>query len=257
MGPTELTPAAWVLLVLAAALVGFAKTAIAGVGSVAVVIFAAVLPARESTGALLPLLLCGDLLAVGLYHRHARWATLLQLLPGVVPGLLLGAWFVAVADDTLMRRSIAAVLLAMTGIQLWFRRDKRLMTPRTGSAQSATSGPPVMVTAAVGVLAGFATMTANAAGPVMTIYLVLAGLSMLDMLGTGAWFFLVVNAAKLPLSAGLHLISPGSLAIDALLVPAMLLGGAAGVMVIKRVDQRQFELAALALGGLAAVLLLL
>lgn len=90
MSPGELTITTWLWLALAGVLVGVAKTAIAGVGSVAVVIFAAVLPARESTGAILPLLVCGDLVAVVHYRRHADWVILWRLLPGVLPGLLLG-----------------------------------------------------------------------------------------------------------------------------------------------------------------------
>ncbi|MDP3892591.1 hypothetical protein [Nocardioides sp.] len=61
-------------------------------------------------------------------------------------------------------------------------------------------------------------MTANAAGAVMTIYLIEAGLSKLELLGPGAWFFLAVNLAKVPFSAGLDLISPESLVMDVLLV---------------------------------------
>ena len=71
----ELTLTVWLWLAVAGVLVGVAKTAINGVGSIAVVIFAAVLPARESTGAILPLLLCGDLIAVTWYRRHADWGT--------------------------------------------------------------------------------------------------------------------------------------------------------------------------------------
>ncbi len=243
----ELSATAWVALALAAVLVGFAKTALGGAASLAVVVFAAVLPARESTGALLPLLLVGDLLAVALYRRHGSWSQLLRLLPGVLPGLALGAWFVATVDDDVMRVAIGAILIVMTGTQLAQRVRSRgsLTSARTHAVRSV----------GVGVLAGFATMTANAGGPVMTWYLVLAGLPMLSMLGTGAWFFLVVNLAKVPFSAGLGLISGPSLLLDAVLVPAMLLGGLVGVLTVRRIQQRTFELAALALGLLSAVLL--
>ena len=84
------------------------------------------------------------------------------------------------------------------------------------------------MTLGTGATAGFATMTANAAGPVTTIYLIRAGLPMVQMIGTGAWFYLVVNLAKVPFSAGLGLITPTSLARDALLLPALLLGAASG-----------------------------
>lgn len=246
----DLTLTAWALLALAAVLVGFAKTAIGGVASVAVVVFATVLPVRESTGALLVLLLVGDLMAVRLYRRHASWRMLLRLLPGVVPGLVLGAVFLAFVDDAGLRVSIGVILLVMTLVQLVRRRSG----PRP--AVEGGHHPPWWLTLLIGVLAGFATMTANAANPVMTLYLLLAGLPMLQMLGTGAWFFLTVNLLKVPFSAGLGLISVESLLMDLALVPALLVGGAAGAAVIRRIDQRQFEVAALALSAVAATLLL-
>ena len=76
MAMGDLTVWAWLWLALGAMLIGFAKTAIGGVGAGAVVIFALVLPARESTGAVLPLLLFGDLVAVTYSRRHADWAIL-------------------------------------------------------------------------------------------------------------------------------------------------------------------------------------
>jgi uncharacterized protein len=245
----DLGPGTWALLLVAAGLVGFAKTAISGVASLSVVIFAFVLPARESTGALLPLLICGDVLAVGYYRRHARWGTLWRLFPGVVPGLLLGAWFVAVVDEAWMRRTIGLILLALCAMQLWTRAADR--TTATGSR-----GAHPLLATPIGAVAGFTTMTANAAGPVMTLYLILAGLPMLELIGTGAWFFAVVNLVKLPFSLGLGLVSPGSLVVDALLVPALLVGGLAGILAIRRMDQRTFETAALALSGASAALLL-
>ncbi len=251
MTPDALGVAGWAWLLLAAFLVGFAKTAIGGVGSLAVVIFAAVLPARESTGALLPLLLCGDLLAVSHYRRHTDWPTLLRLVPGVLPGLVLGTAFIAVVGDAVMLRTIGLILVVMSCLQLvqrWRRAAPELET---------RDHPHPALTLAVGVMAGFATMTANAAGAVMTIYLILAGLQKRQLLGTGAWFFLAVNLAKVPFSAGLSLISAESLWMDAALVPAMLVGGLVGIAVVNRIDQRQFELAALGFSAAAASLLLL
>lgn len=247
----ELTAAAWVAVVLGAALVGFAKTALGGAGSLAVVLFAVALPARESTGALLPLLLCGDVLAVALYRRHGSWTTLTRLLPGVLPGLLVGAWFVAAVDDRAMQLAIGAILLAMTAVQLGQRARARRTDP------SFSSAPHPVLSLGVGLVAGFTTMTANAGGPVMTLYLILAGLPMLGMLGTGAWFFLAVNLAKVPFSTGLGLISGPSLLLDLVLVPALLVGGAVGVLTIRRLQQHAFEVAALSLGAVASLLLVL
>ncbi len=151
-----------------------------------------------------------------------------------------------------MRRTIAVILLVMCGLQLW------QLTHRPGPAGAGTrarSGGPL--TLGTGAAAGFATMTANAAGPVTTLYLIRAGLPALRMIGTGAWFYLAVNLAKLPFSAGLGLVTPASVLRDALLVPALLLGAGMGILLVGRLRPRHFELVALGFSGAAALLLLL
>jgi hypothetical protein len=60
----ELNVWEWISLLFGSLLVGLSKTGIAGLGIFTVAIFASVLPARESTGVLLLLLICGDLIAV-------------------------------------------------------------------------------------------------------------------------------------------------------------------------------------------------
>jgi len=239
----------WTLLVVAGLMVGFAKTADGGVGALAVVLFAAVLPARTSTGALLPLLIAGDIVAVSTYHRHGSVQHLFRLLPGVVPGLLLGALFVGQVDDRAMKLAIGGILMLLSAIQVVQRATSgsRPRVPQPGVH-------PVW-TLAAGATAGFTTMTANAAGPVMTLYLIMAGLPMLEMLGTGAWFFLVVNLLKVPLSTSLHLITPPTLLLDLWLVPGMLVGAIVGRRIIRRLRQRQFELVTLALSTAAAAVL--
>jgi uncharacterized membrane protein YfcA len=100
-------------------------------------------------------------------------------------------------------------------------------------------------------------MVANAAGPVMTLYLLMAGLPMLEFLGTAAWFFLIVNAVKVPFSVGLGLLDTQALLFDLRLVPAVVAGAVVGRYVIRRTKQKQFEWAALMLTAVAAVPLLL
>jgi uncharacterized membrane protein YfcA len=226
-------------LVVAAVGVGFAKTAIGGVASVSVALFATVLPARESTGALLPLLLVGDVIAVTIYRRHADWPALLRLFPSVAVGVLVGVAFVARVDDTVMRRMIGGVLLVLVLVHLgqrWHRRDQDPYVMREEQHRRRHATALVF-----GVLAGFTTMVANAGGPVMSIYLLSAGLGMLGFLGTSAWFFLAVNLFKVPFSVGLDLISVESLILDLWLIPAVVVGAFLGRAVIHRIDQGRFE----------------
>ena len=253
---TDLSLTTWLLFILAALIVGLAKTSIGGLATLAVVIFASQLPARESTGALLPLLMVGDVLAVAAYRRHANWRLLARLFPWLAVGVVLGAVFVAYVDDSAMRRSIGIVLLALVGVQLFSRHD-RASGWRTDPNASHRTRVQHMATAAVGICAGFVTMVANAAGPLTTIYFLMAGLPMLEFLGTGAWLFLVVNLFKLPFSIGLGLIDASSLGTDAVLAPVVLLGAGIGYLLVRRIKQRQFEWLALALAAVSSVPLVL
>ncbi|QHC26710.1 TSUP family transporter [Streptomyces sp. GS7] len=300
-------------LVLAALVVGVSKTAVSGVGALSVALFAAVVPARESTGALLPLLLVGDVLAVRAYRRHTDWSALLRLLPSVAVGILLGVGFVAWTDDAVMRRTIGALLLTIVLHHLWQRclrragpasdggrvpqaraadREPGAGEPGAGAGgdagAAAGAGPapaartvrtartlraaltvravrqrrvraprPRQVRAPLfGLIAGFATMVANAGGPAMSLYLLSAGFGVLGFLGTGAWFFLIVNLVKLPFSVGLGLVTPGALALDGLLAPAVVAGALLGRALVRRVDQAVFERLVLVFTALAGLGLL-
>jgi uncharacterized membrane protein YfcA len=252
----DLSLSTWLLFVLAALIVGLAKTSIGGLATLSVVIFASQLPARESTGALLPLLMVGDVLAVAAYRRHANWRLLARLFPWVAVGVVLGAAFVARVDDDVMRRSIGLVLLGLVAVQLLSRHD-RARGWRTDPNVVQRTPAQRVATASVGVCVGVVTMVANAAGPVTTIYFLMAGLPMLEFLGTGAWLFLVVNLFKLPFSIGLGLIDASSLGADVVLVPVVLLGALIGYVFVSRINQQQFEWLALVLAAVSAVPLVL
>lgn len=237
------------LLAVAAVGVGFAKTAIGGLGTLAVAVFALVLPARESTAALLLVLLVGDLVAVTRYRHHVDWRLIRGLLPGILPGLVLGTWLLSVLSDTAMQRGLGVILLLLTGLQLAMRRR------RAGSDTPVRPWPwPARL--GVGTAAGTTTMVANAGGPVMTLYLLGQAVEKKRFVGTNAWFFFGINLCKLPFSAGLGLLEPRLLLLALVLAPCVLVGAALGITLIGRIRQQSFELAVLGAAALSAVVLL-
>ncbi|MEK8174113.1 sulfite exporter TauE/SafE family protein [Streptomyces sp. M19] len=238
----------FVALAAAAMLVGFSKTAVSGANTVSLAVFAAVLPARESTGILLPVLIAGDVLAVLTYRRHAHWPTLGGCSPPW-PGSGRRVVFMIWADDTAVRLSIGAILLFMAAVTVWRRRGA---PPRRSPGGGPWHTRPTAQGRFVRVLGGFTTMVANAGGPVMSMYLLSAGFRKLGFLGTSAWFFLIVNCAKVPFSVGLGLIDGRSLLLDAVLLAFVVPGAFLGKAIVHRIHQRLFErlvIAATVLGG--------
>ncbi|AVH55165.1 MULTISPECIES: sulfite exporter TauE/SafE family protein [Streptomyces] len=241
----------WEFAALAAAalLVGFSKTAVSGANTVSLAIFAAVLPARASTGVLLPVLIAGDVLAVLTYRRHAHWPTLWRLFPAVAVGVVGGTLFLTWADDGIVRTSIGAILLLMAAVTLWRRRVVAAQEEEPDSVLTRTGR---IKARSYGALGGFTTMVANAGGPVMSMYLLSAGFRKLGFLGTSAFFFLIVNVAKVPFSVGLGLIDGNSLLLDAALVAFVVPGAFIGKWAANRINQVFFErlvIAATVVGG--------
>jgi uncharacterized protein len=235
----------WMFLALGAFMIGLTKTGLPGLGVLAVAFFANVLPARASTGALLPLLLCADVVALARFRKHADWAYLWRLFPWVLPGILAGYLALGTLSDPAVRRLIGGILVVMVGLNTALR-----FRPAGSLAHVPHAA---WFTALTGLAAGFATMVANAAGPVMTLYLLAVGLPKLVLVGTGAWFFMLVNAGKVPFSLQLGLINLSSLWLDLALVPPMLAGTLLGPVLLRKLNQSRFETVTLLLSLLATL----
>ena len=233
-------------------MVGFAKTGIGGLGVVVVPLMAMIFPAQRSPGILLPMLIAGDVVAISYYHRHAQWRHLLRPMPWAVLGVLVGF---AVAKwcpwtDQAYARLIGSIVLVCVVLRYWQSRTE-------GETPVRTEQFPFWLAALVGVSAGFATMVANAAGPIWMIYLLALGLPKFELVGTGAWFFFVLNCFKVPFQWNLGNITGASLALNATIVPAILAGAVMGIFVLKRIDQKLFRSIILWLAAVAAAKLLL
>jgi len=224
----ELSLLAWALLAFAAAVGGLSKSAIPGSVTISVAIFAAALPAKESTGALLVLLILGDLCAIWVYRRSVEWRILIRLIPAVLVGLVLGFGFLARTTDRQVAVAIGLILLVVITLALYQRRAAPTRQARSARVLYGAAG-------------GFTTMVANAAGPVMSMYFLASRLPIRVFLGTAAWFFGVLNLIKLPFSVQLGLVTAESLRMNLALAPALLAGFVCGRLLVRRMNQQIFE----------------
>ncbi len=249
-------PWQWVLAVVAALLVGVSKTGISGLGMLFVVIFAQIMPARQATGIVLPLLCFGDLVAVASYRQHTQWRFLWRLFPWTAAGVVAGYLALGRIDDRQARTLIGVIVIVLVGLHVgrrWWAGRK------TGDAgqQTADGGHGWWFPPLIGVLAGFTTLVANAAGPLMVVYLLAMGLPKMEFVGTGAVFFMLLNLFKVPFMVNLGLINVHSFTLNLILAPAVLAGALAGRVILRRINQKIFENVALALSVAAGLKLLL
>ena len=203
------------------------------------------MPAREASGFVLPLLLCADLIAAKSYRQHTQWKHLLRLFPWTAGGVVLGWMAMGRIDDRQASWLIGLIVLGMVGLHLW-RRRKVGTEAELGFAFAAV----------IGVLAGFTTLIANAAGPLMAIYLLSTRLPKLEYMGTGAVFFLLINFFKVPFMINLGLINQQSFTGNLILLPAVFLGAMLGRKLLKIINQKLFETLALWMSAVAGLKLL-
>lgn len=245
----------WVLLAVAGFMVGLSKTGIAGLGVLAAAVFANVLPARASTGALLPLLILADVFAVASYFRQAIWSHLFKLFPWAVAGIIIGALAMGRMDDKQVRVVIGLILVAMVSMQIW--RKLRTEARRKAGEEVEDKVPEALWFAALmGILAGFTTMLANAAGPIMTLYLLAMRMPKMRFMGTAAWYFFILNSFKVPFNCHLGQIDGASMILDMKLAPFAIVGALYGRSILPHINQKVFESLALGLALVAGVKLL-
>jgi len=228
-------------------MVGVAKTGLPGLAILVVPLMAGVLPARSSTGVVLGILILGDLFAVA-YHRHnAKWVHVARLLPAAVVGIVAGYFAMKYVSDAQLKPIIGAIVLVMLGITYWRNRGR-------SDAAAIPKHPGFALS--LGFVAGLTTMMANAAGPIMTVYLLAMRLPKVEFVGTSAWFFFAVNWLKVPFSSRLGLVSVESVKLNLLMLPLIALGAVLGVLVLKRIGEKAFNVAVQVLAAIAAIRLL-
>ncbi|MBF0244095.1 MAG: sulfite exporter TauE/SafE family protein [Planctomycetes bacterium] len=226
----ELSTGNWLLACCAAFMVGFSKTGITGTGMIVIPVMAGIFPAKDSVGILLPLLCVGDLFAVIWYKRYARWPLLLPLIPWVLLGVIVAYLIAGKISSELLRPVIGLIVITVLGLALWRERKER-------------SVPLVRwpIAGAVGISAGITTMLANAAGPIMAIYLLMMRLPMREFIGTGAWYFFLINLFKIPLMVDLGTIHSASLAFDLKMTPLVILGALTGRKLVGVIPEKIFK----------------
>jgi uncharacterized membrane protein YfcA len=237
----------YLLALLAAFCIGLSKAGFSGISIVSVFLLADLYGAKASVGLALPLLIAADLMAYPAFLKHGSWRPVWRLLGPSLAGLGIGWWMLGWIPDDAARRVIGACVLLMVALQV-SRQWRPEVFQRCVKSRGFGLG--------AGVLGGFATMLANAAGPVIQLYLTARKVPKMELIGIGARFFLLINLIKVPLNARLALITSESLMENARLLPGVVLGIFGGKWLIRHVPQAAFEWMIVVFSALAGLRLL-
>lgn len=237
----------WLLMLTAAAIIGFTKAGIKGMDMLSVTLMTLVFGSKASTGVVLPLLCVADVAAVRYYHRHAQWRHFWRLAPWIAAGIGLGVWLGKDLPEQTFRQWMAGIVLVTI-----------IMVAYTEWRKTSTVPQHAAFAAATGLATGFTTMLGNLAGAFANLYFLAMRMPRHDFIGTAAWLFLCINAVKLPLQALYWKnITAQSLLTDLALLPALALGFLLGVRLVHRLQDYTYRrvVIVLTLAGALALLL--
>ena len=222
----------WTILSVTALCIGMSKTGVQGMMLLVVPYMAMAFGAKESTGVILPMLCMADILAVAYYKRIADWKVVVRLLPTAILG-----FFAAILVDKLipanefrqlMGWTLAMALAVMIWSELW-GKENRWMNKWWYAAL-------------FGLLGGFTTMIGNAAGPVMSVYLLSMRKEKMEYIGINAWFFLVVNLLKIPLQVFVwENITWETFSLNLVMLPVIGSGAWLGIYIVKLFPEKAFR----------------
>jgi uncharacterized membrane protein YfcA len=234
----------WAVVALCAVMVGISKTGLPGMGILFVPLMAMVIPAKQSTGMVLGILILGDAFAASYYRKKAIWRHIIRLIPATLVGIVAGYFVMKVISDAQLKPIIGVIVVAMLAVNWWRNREGENVPTQWWFAE------------VMGFFAGLTTMMANAAGPVMIVYLLAMRLPKVEFVGTSAWFFFIVNWLKVPFSIHLGLVNVESVKLGFIMLPFIIIGLILGIVALRKMPQKIFEITIQVLALAAGIKLL-
>ena len=231
------------ILLLSAIFIGMGKTGVPGAGMMSIPLIVIVFSSKASTGIVLPLLIFADLFAVYYYSKYANWGHLKKLLPLTLVGVVIASAIGTYINDTMFRNVMGVTIFIIIALMIWQERNPNPKTPES-----------TWFTFMIGTAGGFATMIGNLAGPLMGLYLLAMRLPKKEFIGTGAWYFLIVNLFKVPFHIfAWGTITTDSFLLDLALLPGIAVGAIIGVNAMKYIKEKTFRYLVIGITFFAAV----
>jgi uncharacterized membrane protein YfcA len=243
---SQISIASWVLAATATFLLGISKAGLKGMSIFNVTLMALAFGSRASTGLIVPLLIVGDIFAVIYYNRHTQWKYILRFLPWMILGILIGVLVGKDLPEREFKWGMVTVIFISLGMLYWWDRRKSEHVPTHW-----------LFAGSMGVMAGICTMIGNLAGAFTNIFFLGMRLPKNEFVGTAAWLFFITNTFKLPFHIFVwKTVTAESLLINLRLLPAILVGLFLGVLIVKKINEKNYKRFILIVTAIGAIAIL-
>ncbi len=218
-----------VCLLIAGLITGFSKFSIGGMGVIILPILLIAFPGPEVLAIIVPMYILTDILAASTYRKHIDWSVLTRMLPLCLAGVATGAWLLAGLSNGHFRALLGCLIVGMLilSVLMDFRNTLFMKLPIIGHL--------------MGALTGLISITANSAGPLVSLYLMEQKLDKESYIATRVWTFFLINLLKVPFFLHLGLLHQDTLWLGLQALPGLAVGGAMGFWLIRRLQFRHIK----------------
>lgn len=243
---SQISIASWVMAGTAIFLMGVSKAGLKGMSIFNVTLMALAFGSRASTGLIVPLLIVGDIFAVIYYNRHTQWKYILRFLPWMILGIFIGVLIGKDLPEREFKWGMVTVIFISLGMLYWWDRRKTEHIPTHW-----------LFAGSMGIMAGICTMIGNLAGAFTNIFFLGMRLPKNEFVGTAAWLFFITNTFKLPFHIFVwKTVTLESLMINLRLLPAILVGLFLGVVIVKKINEKNYKRFILIVTAIGAIAIL-
>jgi len=235
----------WAITVLCAFCVGVSKSGLKGMAMFVIPLLAHLYGGKASVGILLPFLLMGDLMALRFYYKSGNIKLIAKLIPWAFVGIIIAVLVGKHINDTQFKHTMGIAIFICLILLLY----NEFKAKRNVSSSTVFSG-------SLGLMGGFATMIGNAAGPIFNLYLLSMRLPKETYIGTGAWFYLILNSSKIPFHVvSWQTINWQTLQLNIVLFPVLIAGAFVGKKIVSYIPEKPYRYLIFTIILLSAILL--
>ena len=219
-----------ILVLLAAGIItGFSKFSVGGMGLLILPVIMIAIPGPEALGVIAPLYVVTDLMAISTYRKQIAWGVLLRLLPIGAIGIALGSWMLSGINPDQFQLMLGILVLTMLGYGII-----------TDHYPSDFMRHPIAIYA-TGLVSGVVSIMANAAGPIISLFMMEQKLPKEAYMSTRAWCIMMLNLSKFIPLLMLGLMNETTILYSFYSLPGMVVGAFLGYWLVKKLDLIQFK----------------
>lgn len=222
-----------IIVLISAFCIGFSKTTGMSLGTAIIPFFSTAFPAKVATGILCISFLLASIQSFKIHFNSIKLSHFKILLPWVLLGFVIGGFFLLVLEDNVLRICICLTILSMllfnSGKMFYGRFFEKFADSKVFESMC-------------GILIGITSMVANAASPVMVVYLLAKKESKISFIATQVGFFLLIDCIKVPFYISSGIITSSSFTINLIMLPLMIIGGTLGFIFIRWLPENKFKI---------------